>query len=130
LTDPWPDIWQQYDARIIDAARYAFPNPLSLLVESAEYLRIDGAVSGWLAHPNQWLGLHKLTHGVLSFVPVAVLIFLVGWSFIAVARRLRKWPGKALRRKQKELAEKRSIAESRYDEESYQHIEYRDDESS
>jgi len=32
----------------------------------------------WLDHPTSWLGLHKIIHGTLEFIPLSLFTILVG----------------------------------------------------
>ena len=129
VTDPWPDIWDKYGAAVVDSARYDFPSPLFLISQYTEHVNANGAVSEWLARPSRWLGVHKVIHGALSLLPVSLLIFAIGYGFVASAASIVKQPRGAFWRKQRELEQELSNAKARDEEDPYRMIEYSDDEN-
>jgi len=51
--------------------------------------RIDiNGISEWLRHPTSWIGLHRATAGMLTFLSVPIAAILGGLSLAGVAARL------------------------------------------
>lgn len=58
--------------------------PRSFIVEFPH----GGRLVRWLVHPTDWLGLHTVMRFVLSYTPVTLVSFVLGWMICAEADRL------------------------------------------